>query len=188
MVFPIITTERLVLRPIESDDAEDLAERRCDPTTAKFQGWTVPFSLEKARALVEGCVAAGGPSPGNWYQAVVVEQATQRTVGDVAVHLSDNAKTAEIGYTLHSWSRGKGYATEAAAALCRYLVRELAVHRIEATTHPDNVASIRVLERLGFQAEGIRRESYWVGDLVTDDALFGLLAREWREPSHPPDA
>jgi aminoglycoside 6'-N-acetyltransferase len=42
------------------------------------------------------------------------------------------------------------------------------------------VASNRVLERLGFRLEGVKRESYWVEDVVTDDAIWGLLARDWR--------
>ncbi len=140
----------------------------------------MPYTMEKAQALVDGCLAIGGPTPGAWYQVIVVEQESGRIAGDLAVHLSEDVKTAEIGYTFHAWARGKGYATEAASALCEYLVRNVGVHRLEATTHPENTASIRVLQRLGFQAEGIRRESYWVGDVVSDDALFGLLARDWK--------
>lgn len=182
MFFPHIATARLMLRPVGLNDAADLAERRSDPTTAEYQGWSIPYPLEKAQTLVAECAAAGGPMPGAWYQVIVIDKDTQRTVGDLSVHLSDNAKTAEIGYTLHVWARGKGYATEAASALCHYLITDLGVHRLQASTHPDNVASIRVLTRLGFQSEGLRRESYWVDDVVTDDALFGLLAREWRAP------
>ena len=180
VIFAPRTTARLLLRPIGADDAAELAERRSDPTTAEYQGWSVPYSVEKAQTLVAECVTLGGPTPGSWYQIIVVERATQRTIGDVAVHLSDNAKTAEIGYTLNPGARGLGYATEAASALCHYLITDGGVHRLQASTHPDNAASIRVLTRLGFQPEGIRRESYWVDDVVTDDALFGLLAREFQ--------
>lgn len=182
MKFVPIETERLVVRPITPDDIEDLVDRRSDPSTAAYQAWTVPYSLERGRALVEECTVKGGPSPDSWYQVVVAERDTQRIVGDLAARLSDNSKTAEIGYTLHTWARGRGYATESSIALCEYLVRVEGVHRLEASTHPDNRASISVLERLGFKAEGIRRESYWVGDTVSDDAMFGLLARDWVPP------
>ncbi len=186
VIFAPRRTARLLLRPVGIDDAADLADRRSDPTTAEYQGWSVPYSIENAQSLVDECVALGGPTPGSWYQIIVIERATQRTVGDVAVHLSDNAKTAEIGYTLHPWARGLGYASEAASALCHYLVTDVGVHRLQASTHPDNAASIRVLTRLGFQPEGIRRESYWVDDVVTDDAQFGLLAREFRAREFQP--
>ena len=105
---------------------------------------------------------------------------TGETVGDVVAFLTPNGRTAEIGYTLDASARGRGYATEAAAAMIDHLVDITGVHRIEASTHPDNVASNRVLERLGFTLEGVKRESYWVEDIVTDDAIWGLLARDWR--------
>jgi RimJ/RimL family protein N-acetyltransferase len=182
MSFVPINTERLTLRRMEQGDAADLAERRSDPETAEYQGWTVPFPLERAQSIVDECLGLNGPTPGSWYQLVMVLRDTNQVVGDIAMHLTDNGKTASIGYTLHRWARGKGYATEAAIAVCTYLVNDVRVHRIGAETHPDNVASISVLERLGFASEGIRRESYWVGDVVGDDAMFGILARDWKWP------
>ncbi len=182
MEFVPIETDRLTLRRIDRGDALDLAERRSDPETAQYQGWAVPFPIERAQSLIEECMALSGPTPGAWFELVLVLHESNRVVGDVAVHLSDNGKTATIGYTLHRWARGNGYATEAAVAMCTYLVNDLRVHRIGAETHPDNVASIAVLQRLGFAAEGIRRECYWVNDTVTDDAMFGILARDWKWP------
>jgi RimJ/RimL family protein N-acetyltransferase len=177
--FVPIETERLTLRPVCLADAEDLAERRSDPSTAHYQGWTVPYSLERAESVIRECLLLTGPTPGSWYELAIVERATGRIVGDVGAQLNANEKTATIGYTLHTWARGLGYATEAAHALCTYLVDAIGVHRLAAETHPDNVASIRVLQRLGFAGEGIRRESYWVDDVVSDDAMFGMLARDW---------
>ena len=115
-----------------------------------------------------------------WFGVTAVESKTGAIVGDIAVFMTANGKTAELGYTLHPWARGKGYATEAAARMIEHLVADVGVHRIEASTHPRNVASNRVLERLGFTLEGVKRESYWLGDAVSDDAMWGLLAREWR--------
>ena len=179
MAFTPLITERLVLRPFTEDDAEDFALRRSDPETAAYQAWRVPYSVEKAHELIREVTRKDGPTPGGWYQLDVERRADGRTVGDVAVYLHDHGKTAEIGYTLHAWARRKGYATEAAAALIDHLVAVHGVHRIEASTHPENIRSIRVLERLGFQHEGVKREAYWVEDEVSDDAMFGLLAREW---------
>ncbi len=180
MAFAPLETERLILRPFTEADAEDFAERRSDPETAMYQAWRVPYSVDKALALIREGLHHEGLVPGGWHQLDVERRADGRTVGDVAVYLHEHGHTAEIGYTLHTWARRKGYATEAAAALIEHLITVHGVHRIEAATHPDNERSIGVLTRLGFRAEGVKREAYWVEDEVSDDAMFGLLAREWR--------
>ncbi|WP_084079411.1 GNAT family N-acetyltransferase [Demequina sp. NBRC 110057] len=177
--FIPLETERLTLRPMTLDDAEDMAERRSDTTTAQYQAWKAPYSVERARDLIADLMTRQGPTPGAWYQLAVVRKRDGKVLGDVALFLSGNARTAEVGFTLHPWARGHHYATEATARLVDYAVFDLGVHRIEACTHPHNIASVRVLERIGFLAEGIRREAYWVEDEVSDDAIYGLLAREW---------
>jgi RimJ/RimL family protein N-acetyltransferase len=181
----VIATKRLSLRIPRQGDAQDLAERRSDPSTAIYQAWTVPYSLEKAQEWIAEVSTQKVMSLGYWSQLIVERTDDGRVVGDVATHLSENGKTAEIGYTLHRWARGQGYATEAAVGLCTYLVETVRVHRLQATTHPHNATSIAVLKRLGFTAEGIQRESFWVGETVTDNAMFGLLARDWLPPVQP---
>jgi ribosomal-protein-alanine N-acetyltransferase len=179
MAFTPLTTGRLTLRPMVATDAADLAERRSDLATAKYQAWTVPYPLERAEALIAEMTQRGDVVPGHWFQLAVERTSDGRIVGDCAIHLSEDAHTAEIGYTLHPWARGHYFSTEAAGAVCDYVVDVLGVHRIEAHTDPRNTASVRVLDRLGFAHEGTMRESYWVGDSVTDNAIYGLLARDW---------
>jgi [ribosomal protein S5]-alanine N-acetyltransferase len=181
--FTQIPTARLILRPLTPEDAADLAERRSDPGTADYQAWSVPYPVARARDLIAELSGHDPFAPGEWTQLAIVRTADGRTVGDVATQVSKNARTAEVGYTLHPWARGAGFATEAAAGLCEHLVRVVGVHRLEACTHPDNTASNAVLERLGFAREGLQRENYWVEDQVSDTALFGLLAREWSTPA-----
>ncbi|CUR56404.1 putative acetyltransferase [metagenome] len=182
MGFSTIETPRLTLRALAPDDAADLADRRSDPETARYQAWGVPYSVEKAMALIAEVSSHPPFAAGAWTQLAIVRREDARIVGDVATRVSDDAHTAEVGYTLHPWARGAGLATEAAAGLCDHLVRVVGVHRLEASTHPDNAASNAVLDRLGFAREGLQRENYWVEGEVTDTALFGLLARDWDWP------
>lgn len=175
MAFTPLRTERLLLRAMTLADAPALAERRSDPSTAQYQGWTIPYPLERAEHLIENVLSAADLVPGEWFQLAIERLEDGVVVGDLAVHLSENARTAELGYTLDPTDRGRGYATEAARRLVDHLFEDLHVHRIEANTHPENAASIAVLSRLGFGPEGVRRESYWVGETVSDDAIFGLL-------------
>ena len=184
MAFAPLTTERLTLRAMVAADAEPLAARRSDPDTAAFQAWTIPYPPERARDLVAAVAGMDGPTRGEWFQVAIVESASGHSIGDVAVHLSCNGHIAQIGYTLNPSSRGRGFATEAAAAMVDHLVTEVGVHRLEAEIDPRNEASARVLKRLGFTLDGVKREAYLLDGVVSDSAFWGLLAREWRpEPA-----
>lgn len=185
MSFTPLHSERLLLRPLTEADAEDLAVRRSDPTTAEFQAWTVPYSVERARELIATVNVNDGPVEGAWYQVAVEQKKSGKVLGDLAMFVEEGGRTALIGYTLHVWSRGHWFATEAAGRLVEYLVEDIGVHRVEASTDPANRASSRVLERLGFTLEGVKRESFWLDDHFSDDAIWGLLAPEWRERRGP---
>jgi RimJ/RimL family protein N-acetyltransferase len=76
---------------------------------------------------------------------------------------------------------------EAASALVEHAFGTLELRRIEADIDPRNVASARLLERLGFVREGLLRERWMVGDEVSDSALYGLLDRDRRQPAYRTD-
>jgi RimJ/RimL family protein N-acetyltransferase len=178
-VFTPIRTARLVIRPFSSDDVDSLHARRNDPEVAKWQNWTLPYSLEKARGLVDSVVEMDGPANDEWWMGVVAREDTGEVVGDVAVNLTWKARCAEIGYTLAREHWGHGYATEVGAAVIEYLFEQVGVSRIAGTLHPENIPSAMVLERLGFIHEGHTRLSYWVGDDNSDDWIYGLTRADW---------
>lgn len=191
MEFAPIWTERLLIRPMQAEDAVALAERRSDPRVARFQNWVVPFPLELAEDMVSEVMAMRGPTDGEWWMAAIIDQVTDQAIGDVAVHMTWSMRSAEIGYTLDARHWGGGYATEAVGALVEYLFSDPRPTRISATLHPDNVASAMVLERTGFVHEGHTRLSYWVGEVNSDDWIYGLTRAGWEEwrnrPRHRPE-
>lgn len=179
MVAPVLTTERLLVRAMTLADAADLAHRRSDPETAEFQSWIPPYPLERAVALIDEMIQLGEPGRGHWFQFALERRADAVVVGDIALRLDDDGRNGEIGFTLHSWARGQGYASEACIALLDWAFAQFDLHRFEASADPRNEASLRLLARLGFRHEGTSIESYWLGDTVSDNATFGLLRREW---------
>src|SRR5205085_9750567 len=85
-------------------------------------------------------------------QLAIVARDGGRLIGDLGLRVDgEEPTTAELGYTLAPAFHGHGYATEAAAALCRWALATLDVARVVATTDAQNLASIRVLARLGMQ-------------------------------------
>jgi ribosomal-protein-alanine N-acetyltransferase len=89
-------------------------------------------------------------------------------------------RRAELGYDLSRARWGRGYGAEAVAAIVRFGFERMALNRIEAFTIADNVRSVRLLERLGFRREGVRRELTLEGDgRFHDGTIYGLLRREY---------
>jgi RimJ/RimL family protein N-acetyltransferase len=189
--FEPIRTERLLLRPVRADDAEPLAQRRSDATVAAYQNWIAPYPLERAEALIAEVVALDGPTNDEWYMLTVADPADLVVFGDMVVHLTDEARTAEIGYTFAIDAWGQGYAVEAAQALVDHLFTSVGVTRAFGMLHPDNPASAQVLERVGMLFEGHTRSSFWVGDENSDDWIYGMTRADWEawrdRPRRAPD-
>ena len=174
----LITTERLVLRRFRVADAPVLAEYRSDPEVARYQSWDAPFSLLRAETAVAGFIAADPDKPG-WFQYAVERAEDKKLIGDVAVHLHDNAKQAEIGFTLATAYQKRGFATEAVGAVLDRLFRVQGLHKVTGECDARNTASAGLLERLGFTREGRLRQQTWIKGEWTDDLIYGLLAEEW---------
>lgn len=180
MTFTPLRTGRLLIRPVRPGDAAAIVERRNHPEVAEYQNWTVPYTFERANALVAEVGAMDGPVDDEWWMATVADLTDTTVLGDLAVRLSWQGRTAEIGYTLARQWWGAGYGVEAAGAMVAYLFDELGVTRVEGSLHPDNQASAMVLERLGLRFEGHTVGSYWVDEENSDDWLYGMTRPMWQ--------
>jgi len=89
-------------------------------------------------------------------------------------------RSASMGYCFDDAAWGQGYGTEAARAVLQWAFDTLELNRVQAETDTRNVASTRVLEKLGFVLEGMLREDCVVNGEVSDSWVYGLIRREWR--------
>ena len=177
-MFSPINTDRLVITPVTVDDIEAHHARRNDPEVARYADWTVPFPREHSESLVEATMGMEGPTDGHWWMASIRLADSNEIIGDVAIHLEWGGRSAEIGYTFASDHWGNGYAVESVEAIVLYLF-DTGTSRISGKLHPDNRPSAMVLERNGFRFEGHTRNSFWVGDEVSDDLIYGLTPDDW---------
>ena len=107
-------------------------------------------------------------------------EANDQVVGTVsAVNPSWSMGYVEIGYMLAEEHHGRGLGTRAVALLVEKLFGETKLHRVYATVSVENLASIRLLERLGFRREGVMREHYLIQGRRVDEVIYGLLRHEW---------
>jgi RimJ/RimL family protein N-acetyltransferase len=179
-----IVTKRLVLRPLQVDDAPAFAAYRSDPDVARYQSWDTTYSPTEAERLValqEG-VALG--DPGAWLQLAAVDRVSGALCGDCAVRIAtDQPETAEVGVTFAPATQGSGLATEALGAVVTRLFEQHGVHRVfaQADAADDrNLPVHRLLERLGFQCEARLVEADWFKGEWTTLRIYACLRREWR--------
>ncbi len=190
-MFNPTRTDRLLIRPFREEDIDAYLERRNDPDVARYQDWELPYSRERAERVVEHVMGLAGPEDGEWWMAIVCDPDSGEVYGDVGAELSWQGRTAEVGYTFAKEHWGKGYAREALEALIEHLFEHAGVIRVCGMLHPDNPASAMVLERTGFLFEGHTRSSFWVGEELSDDWIYGMTESDWRtwrsRPRLPPD-
>ncbi|HEY7682083.1 MAG TPA: GNAT family protein [Gemmatimonadales bacterium] len=107
-------------------------------------------------------------------------RADQRLLGGVICwSINRDHRNAEVGYWLIPDARGQGLATAATRAVVQHLFQVERLHRVELQCAVTNDPSRRLAERLGFQFEGVRRESHWLSTRFVDHAVYGALATDW---------
>lgn len=175
-----LETSRLKLRPFCEDDIPTFTAYRSDPLVAQYQGWDAPYSVSQARKLVQEMQQITPGEAGEWYQVAIERKADQLLIGDCAFSvLAEDARQAEIGFTLARAYQGQGYATEAVGRLVDYLFADLGLHRIQANCDVANNASSSLMERLGMRREAHFVESIWFKGEWRSEYCYGLLRREW---------
>ena len=177
--LPILESARLRLRPLRDDDLADLYAVFADPDVMRY--WTRPpmRDINEARAyLAEINANFESRTAFKWG---ITRLDHDRVIGTTSLFRLDTPhQTAEIGYALGSAHWGNGYAAEAVHRTCRFAFEELHLRRLEADIDPRHHASIHVVEKVGFQREGVLRERYIYQDEIQDVVYYGLLAREFQ--------
>jgi aminoglycoside 6'-N-acetyltransferase len=176
---PILETPRLVLRPFAEEDLDAFVAYRSDPEVARYQSWAAPYPPEKARQLLAEVKEARPGHPGEWNQLAILRKAEPGLVGDLAFRaLESDPRQGEIGFTLARAHQGRGYAREAAGRLLDYLFGDLGLHRVVAVCDVENLASARLLERLGMRREAHHVENVWFKGAWGSEYVYALLERE----------
>ena len=140
---------RVILRRLSPADFEDFQAYRSDPAVARYQSWS-PMSVAEATAFLAERGAAPFGRPG-WFQIGIAERSTGRLVGDIGICLHrKESEPAEIGFTLATPSQRQGLATEAVREALALLFEQTEIAEVIAITDTRNLASIRLLERVGF--------------------------------------
>ncbi|KAF1016294.1 MAG: Spermidine N(1)-acetyltransferase [Stenotrophomonas maltophilia] len=177
LLFPGLPlhSARLVLSPIRRDDAAALFALQSDPAMTHWWHHPAWTRAAQAKAQIDDDLAAF--TTGTQLKLAVRDARDGPLLGICVVFAIDRqAARAEIGYLLSPGVQGRGYMHEALACVQDYLFGTLRLHRLEAEIDPRNAASAHVLERLGYQHEGVLRQRWHLHGAWADSAIYGLLA------------
>jgi len=176
MIVPVLKTESFVIRAFEEKDLAPFTHYRSQEAVSKYQSWTNYF-YQDAVELFESMDYSTFGSEGCWYQLAISTLDSDELVGDLAVHFIDQEQI-EVGFTICPEYQGKGVATEAVSSFIRYVFAELNKHRVVATTDAQNVASYRLLEKLGFRREAHFIQNVFFKGAWGDEYQYALLRSE----------
>lgn len=178
--LPTIDASRIKLRHLEESDIDDLFDIFSDQEAMLY--WSSPPFAERSEAAKLLLEIHKNLEKKQLFQWGIALRETDKIIGTSTLfHLDMRNRRAEIGYALNRNYWKQGFVNEALKALFKFAFDELNLHRIEADVDPNNAASIRVLEKLGFQKEGFLRERWFVGGKTFDSFFYGLLRSEWQE-------
>jgi [ribosomal protein S5]-alanine N-acetyltransferase len=177
--LPTLSTPRLALRAISGDDVDAIFEVFSNVEVMRY--WSTTPLTDRA-----GAVELVTEIHDSFARQVMLKWGLARRADNLLIgtttlyNLDFDNRRAELGYALGRTHWGQGYMHEALQVLLSYAFETLDLRRLEADVDPRNTASIKSLERLGFQREGFLRERWEVGGEIQDALFYGLLRPEWK--------
>ncbi|GAA2706629.1 GNAT family N-acetyltransferase [Micromonospora olivasterospora] len=177
-VYPVrLAGERCVLREVEDGDVDAVYALTAHPGVLERVLDEHPPSREEIRAALTAWRAEARAEPRSSYRLAAVAGGELVGMGTLTVDSAAHRR-GEIGYVLHPDHWGAGLGTELSRLLLRLGFERVGLHRIEATTRPDHVASCRVLEKAGRRREGLSRDHLLVRGRWWDSVRYAVLATE----------
>ena len=166
--------DQVTLAVVESDDVPFLVETVNDPSVRNGLAHARPKTERDEREWVEDVT---DPSSDDVHLLVCVDGDPVGVIG--LDRVSERTGFGELGYYVKPDAWGQGYATDAAETLVDYAFGELRLHRVQAKAFDSNPASRRVLEKVGFEHEGVLRGHWYRNGSHEDVHVYGLLEPEW---------
>jgi RimJ/RimL family protein N-acetyltransferase len=170
----MIRTERLLLRPLHQADLPHMQQYATRPEFYHYLP-IVEQTPDTVAAFLEQQLAETKEIEKQHWVFAVEPHGAGHLIGTVRLGITKDYRTADIGYGLNGDFQRLGYMTEAVRAVLNFGFGELGLHRIWATTDVENVASCRVLEKVGMIQEGLLRQDKLVRGQWRDSFLYAVL-------------
>jgi ribosomal-protein-alanine N-acetyltransferase len=171
--FPFLETERLSLRKVSMDDAEEMFLLRTNEKIMKYIHRPRPESVDDARELIK---KMNEPDRIQWGIAI---KGNNKLIGTIGYNRIEKVNfRAEIGYMLHDGHWNQGLTSEAIRKVIDYGFNEMKLHSIEAIIDPDNDISRQTVKKFNFIQEGYFKEKFFFDGKFWDFEVYSLLNNE----------
>lgn len=172
--FPVLETERMLLRAFTPDDAPAVLLYRGNADAMRYIPKPIQSTLDDALNMIREITEMIAANDGICW--AIELKSNQEVIGSMSYHLIQKAHhRAELGYMIHPSHWGKGYVSEAVKALLDYAFNNVKFHSVEAIIDPLNTASANVLLKSGFVKEGHFKENFVHNGEFTDTAIYSIL-------------
>jgi [ribosomal protein S5]-alanine N-acetyltransferase len=156
--FPVLTTERLILRPLLKSDDITLFSLRSDETVNRYIVRPRHSHISQTRKFIK--MINDGIHKKNWFYWAICLHDHPELIGTICLwNFSDDQNSIELGYELHPEYHRKGYMDEAVKRVIRFSFETLGIFRLDAFTHRENIPSKKLLEKNGFKPDSGRRDA-----------------------------
>lgn len=177
--FPVLETERLLLRSLSEEDAPDILFLRSDARILTYLLKEPATTLKEARDFINQ-VNAGIDANDAILWGIALKENPGRIIGTICIwQIKKEDHCAEIGYVLDPGHWKKGLMKEAITEVLHFGFNRIGLNRMEGNIAPENLASAASLESVGFKKEAHLRENILFKGKFLDSVVYGLLKKEW---------
>lgn len=177
MNFPILRTDRLILRQVKSEDAPVVLAGYSDPKVNQFMS-VAYHNLSEVQVQLDWYNELYTNKAGIWWGFCL--QDSGQMIGNGGFHLwNEKHRSAELGYWILPDFHRQKYASEAVHAMMKYGKETLNLHRVEAIVEAENQASSAMMSSLGFHLDGVRRECEYIDNRYISLEIWSKLSNEF---------
>ncbi|HEY1062654.1 MAG TPA: GNAT family N-acetyltransferase [Daejeonella sp.] len=175
----VLKSERIHIRSILYSDLEAIHNLHSLSETDRFNTLGIPENIEQTAAIINLWLSENNKEKIQKFTFAVELIEGKKFIGLIALNLGkEKFQTAEVWYKFHPAFWNKGYATEALKKIIDFGFKELKLYRIEAGCAIENIASIKVLEKVGMIREGQKRKVLPLKTGWSDNFEYAILSTD----------
>ncbi|MEO6868993.1 MAG: GNAT family protein [Ginsengibacter sp.] len=175
-----LQTTRLNFRQVSKRDLNNIHALHSFAETDRFNTLGIPETILDTEKIIDNWCSKQNAGPPTLYVFCVEIIDTKEFIGLIALNIGKpNYKTAELWYKIHPDHWRKGYATEAMYYTLHFAFNDLQLHRIEAGCAVENIASIKILDKVGMIREGLKRKILPIRGEWKDNYFYAILEEDF---------